>query len=262
LYYAFAQQINNKASPEYGAFNLVPPPGETPGESTQASATAFFLASAASGLLALDRSDWLMNATSGTEAADLLTQVKAYKIDLRKVLNYVKSQKENLLTADQYAPNRQLITALALHTAGKFMLDDDAQAMAQVFVIAASQQQHPVNYYFIENGGWDSSYNGVSCAIGYRLWLFKPTYEVELLQRIKLAVGWQFTRVSSVAPNAGEISLEGNTRVKISGTESFLGAPKQVDAVKSIEAFLWASVINPYPPYRVTADNIASFYFP
>ena len=75
-----------------------------------------------------------------------------------------------------------------------------------------------------KEGGYDSSYNGVAIAVGYRLLLFHPDNK-NLSKALEKAVYWLDSRVS----NSGEVCLEGNSRVFVGG-ESFLGKEKGVVA--------------------------------
>ncbi len=249
LEYSFQRQ-----KPE-GDFDLQVPSAlagqGSPNASDMASADAFFLSSCGSGLLTLRDSEWFQ---TDTDLAPLRDRIGRLNPHLRKALESLKSKRALLERGDARAPNRLLFDALAYRTLGKLLEDDDALNLAKSFQTAALRSQH-LEGYFIEGTGFDSSYNGVACAVGYRLLLCDPANE-PLQNALKHAIVWQKSKVL----DSGEISTEGNHRVRPGG-ESFLGTEKQVDVMHSVEAFILASIFDETETYLQTASKIISFYY-
>lgn len=107
-----------------------------------------------------------------------------------------------------------------------------------------------------KEGGYDSSYNGVAIAVGYRLLLFHPDNK-NLSKALEKAVYWLESRVS----NSGEVCLEGNSRVFVGG-ESFLGKEKGVDVSHVVEGFALASVVTENKRFLEISRKIINAYVP
>jgi hypothetical protein len=223
--YAFARQRAD------GGFEVVVPAAldgqRPPTDIDLASGSAFFLSSAATALLALDppgtRRDWLPPGTA--------RRVQALGPGLARSLAYLRRHQAALLRADARAPNRLLFTALAFEALARLLGDASAHADARIFLRDALALQH-ADGYFIEGGGFDSSYNGVACAVGFRLLALDPERQ-DLADALASAIAWQRTRI---APD-GEIITAGNQRVRAGG-ERFLGSEKAVDAGHTVEALM------------------------
>ncbi len=248
--YAFVHQQDS------GAFQLQIPKAlmsdKSPGKGDLASGIAFFLSSAGSGLLAVESSKWF--ATS-VETKGLRTRLAALDVRLRKSLNHLIGEQETLQRYDAKAPNRLLFDAVAFYSLGIYFDDKPAMELGNRFLAIALQQQHK-DGYFIERGGFDSSYNGVSVAIGYRLLLMQPE-NTGLKNSLERSISWQLTRVM----DKGEITTDGNTRVRPGG-ETFLGREKDVDVGHSVEAFALAFVVTGDRKFREAADRITQYYRP
>ena len=171
------------------------------------------------------------------------------------MLTYLLNHREYLEAADQLAPNRLLFNGLAFYTLGKILNHDQAVKVASSFINAAVQQVHQEGY-FIESGGFDSSYNGVATALGLRLLLMG--YDKDNLDTVsRKAILWQKSRISET----GEILTTGNSRVKPSGGgESFLGRTKDVDAGHTVEAFMLASQFFSDQESVELASNVLTHY--
>ena len=110
----------------------------------------------------------------------------------------------------------------------------------------------------MEGNGFDSSYQGVGLAMGFRLLsILKSDEPIRqmLYTNLACATRWEMTRIKPT----GEIATEGNSRV-YSGGETFLGKEKQV-AYTSVMIALW----NMYyysgkEEYNVFAEKVLSFY--
>ncbi|MEM7706896.1 MAG: hypothetical protein AAF358_15165 [Pseudomonadota bacterium] len=242
LRYSFNQQQPG------GDFRLQVPSrlsGQQPGAGDLASGTAFFLASAASGLRAYQRETGRL-APNEAAAAEISRR-------LRAGADYLVRNEETLLAYDALAPNRLLIDALAMISPGRVLADPGLDSTAERFLALALAQQH-CDGYFVEAGGFDSSYNGVALAVGYRLLLQNPELE-SLRTALRRAAQWQLARILPT----GEIATEGNTRV-YPGGEQFLGQEKGVDVSHVVEGILLAFAESGDVRFLRAAEQIVRFY--
>lgn len=157
-----------------GGFELQVPRGvSAAGPASQAdlaSGSAFFLSSAGAGLLALKGSAWFQ---SDPGSAACRRALSADEVPLRRALGRLKEEQRLLDAADANAPNRLLFDALAFISLGEALGDAGAVGIGRRYESSALALQAPEGY-FIEGGGFDSSYNGVALAVGYRLLLIHP----------------------------------------------------------------------------------------
>jgi len=223
-----------------GDFNLVIPKSlknqGTPSIADRASGVAFFVASLGLGIHALDTNSWF---TENSGCARERRKLATIKPRLQSTLTYLLKHQQYLKTADSHAPNRLLFDALAFETLGRILNNDVAREVATSFVAKATIQVHAKHGYFIEGGGFDSSYNAVATALALRLLLIG--YGGHDLHPICTnAIRWQSEQVLG----SGEVSTEGNTRVRPGKSgESFLGREKDVDVAHVVEAFTLASQV-------------------
>jgi len=194
------------------------------------SANAFFLSAFGTGFSFLLRSDWFME-NHFTAYAEKINTLKS-KIILAG--SYLYQHKDVLLEYDKNAPNRLLFDALAFHSLSDIVLQASWKQFSFELTQSVIQKQNETGFY-IENDGYDSSYNGVSLKLaGILLALLADREDIknELSKSAYCACAWQ---VSRVLPS-GEISAEGNERV-YPGGESFLGEEKQIAWVDTYLAF-------------------------
>lgn len=249
--YAFQHQLPN------GDFALAIPQAlenlGAPTEGDLASGTAFFLSALGSSLVALQQSGWFHD-----RVPDELTQRIAHlRPGFQQAVDHLKTKKDVLLAYDALAPNRLLFDAVAFYAMGSYLGDQDAQRIGLDFAERAVAQQHP-DGYFIEGGGFDSSYNGVALRLGFVQLALMPADDAlaqKLQQALARAVHWQTTRVLS----SGEISAEGNTRV-YPGGEDFLGEEKQMAWVETLISFYFASVLSEQSSFVELAERIETHY--
>lgn len=115
------------------------------------------------------------------------------------------------------------------------------------------------NGYFLEIGGWDSSYQGVSIHVGFNLYALLPETEIlrtALWDCLSCATDWQRSRVLV----SGEISTQENTRV-YPGGEQFLGNEKRVAWIDTMTGFFMMSYFTESNSYSTKANEIKNFYF-
>jgi len=134
------------------------------------------------------------------------------KIELS--LDWLEANKEALKLKAANAPNRLVFDALAFSLNGR-------KAVGEEFIQEALSKQHSQGY-FIEHGGFDSSYNAVSILKLELYQLYFPSSQIE--NAIKESMAWEKTRILP----SGEVNVEGNTRTG-SCQEQVLGECKQVD---------------------------------
>jgi len=94
--------------------------------------------------------------------------------------------------------------------------------------------------YFVEGGGWDSSYNGTSMLDEEELMTYSTNAAqvTQLTASLSSATTWEETRIAA----NGEVSVVGNTRT--GGQENDLnGAPKTVDYLEVGTSLLYAGAI-------------------
>lgn len=249
--YSLEQQLSS------GDFSLVIPESlELPGTlstANRASGVAFFASSLGLGVHALETNDWFMNSSDCIELRQQLAQIKPR---LMATLEYLIAHQKYLEAADKVAPNRLLFNALAFTTLGKILSHDEALKLGSSFVSKAVKQVHLEDGYFIEGGGFDSSYNAVATALAFRLLLIN--YRQHDLQQIcENAIGWQKGRILS----SGNVLTEGNARVRPGNSgESFLGREKDVDVGHVVEAFMLASMTFSDKESETLALKVIRFY--
>lgn len=223
-----------------------------PSQADQASGVAFFLSSLGSGIHALETNKWFNESVQCDEFRDRLAVIKE---KLPSTLSYIMKHCEQLKIIDRAAPNRLLFNGLALYSIGKILSNEKALEAASEFIALATSQVHEEGY-FIEGGGFDSSYNGVAAALAWRLLLMGYS-KAELGPICVKAINWQKGRIT----DEGKIRTDGNTRVNPGGDgESFLGRTKDVDVAHTIEALLLAAQYMDNAKYGNLASRVYDHY--
>ncbi|MEM8671556.1 MAG: hypothetical protein AAGG48_28810 [Planctomycetota bacterium] len=240
-----------------GDFKLVIPEAlENQGKPSVADLTsgiAFFVSSLGLGIHALETNDWFMGALECEGERRRLAKLKPR---LELTLAYLLKHQNYLKAADARAPNRLLFDALAFDMLGKILDKQSANDVAVTFVAKALEQVDAKDGYFIEGGGFDSSYNAVATALTLRLFMvgFRPK---ELRPICNNAIAWQSGRVLE----SGEVSTQGNARVRPGKSgESFLGKEKDVDIGHVVEAFVLADIALSDESFRKLAMKVIRFY--
>ncbi len=238
-----------------GDFQLVVPPAlvgtGTATEGDRVSGIAFFYSSLGAGLLALNENPGYQAQTAAKKRVELL--VPQYQLSL----NFLKSRQELLKSVDADAPNRLFFDALAFYAMGKYLNDQEALTIGIKFATLALTKKQPAGY-FLEGTGYDSSYQGVGLAIGFRLLsILKPDENIRqnLYDNLACATGWLTTRIKPT----GEISTEGNSRV-FTGGETFLGQEKQVAYSSTLIAFWNMYFYSGKEEFNALANKVLVFY--
>jgi hypothetical protein len=230
------------------SFYKPPEPGDL------ASGTAFFASSLGLSLLSLQESEWYHHSM---QTAALRKVIGELEPQIENTLNYLIESEGLLYQIDAKAPNRLLFNALAYYSLGKYLSRTDAISIAKGFVWEALAQTDPEQGYFIEGGGWDSSYNGVALKLATEIYLMAENSDIKdiLRDHIVNAMIWQISRIN----RNGEISTEGNTRV-FSGGESFLGVKKQIDYARTVKALFYFGILSGEQPIIDMANTVLNYY--
>ncbi len=187
--YSFKYQLPD------GDFQLVIPPDlintAVATEGDKVSGIAFFYSALGAGLLALQENSGYQSQTASKHRIEIL--ITQYQLSL----NYLKSKTTLLKQIDAEAPNRLFFEALAFYSMGKYLNDTDAMKIGIDFANLALAKKQPEGY-FLEGTGYDSSYQGVGMAIGFRLLSIlksdEPIRQV-LYDNLACATRWEMTRI-------------------------------------------------------------------
>ena len=248
--YSFQYQQTN------GDFQIIIPPNSnfpTPTEGDIASGNAFFLSSLGLSLLALEESTFYNSIIN----LNFKTRIENLRPQIQNSLNWLKTKQQILENYDLNAPNRLFFDAVAFYSLGKWLNDSNSKSIGINFAqIGISKKTN--NGYFIENNGWDISYQGVALAVGFKLLsILSPdeTIKQSLWECLSCGTNWQKSRILTT----GEISTQKNTRV-FSGGEQFLGVQKTVAWKSTIIAFLNMKYLSGNSEYETLSDRIITFY--
>lgn len=216
-----------------------------------ASGVAFFASSAGSALMAMNESTWFH------EQAEFKTRIENLRPSITRLLDFLKSSEDVLQHADKGAPNRLLFDAVAFYSLGTYLNDSDARNIGLKFAKAALASQHKQGYY-IEGGGWDSSYQAVSLENGFNLLMLLPRdepFRQTLYSSLICGARWEMSRVE----DSGKISTTGNTRV-YDGGEKFLGKEKAMAYKSAALSFLYAGIYSREAAFTKVADQVIKYY--
>ena len=248
--YSFQHQLSN------GDFQVIIPAGTNfpaPSEGDLASGNAFFMSSLGSALLALQESDFYNNPSN----SGYRNRIEILRPKIQSALNFLLTQNNLLQNYDASAPNRLLFDALAFYSIGKWLDDNNGKNVGLNFVKIALTKRTDKGY-FIEKGGWDSSYQGVGLSLGFKLLSIFDTGETlkqPLWDCLSCGTNWLKSRILV----SGEISTQGNTRV-YSGGEMFLGVSKTVAWKSTMIAFYNMKYLSGENNYGDIANKVLTFY--
>ena len=248
--YSFQYQLSN------GDFQVIIPAGTNyppPSEGDLASGNAFFMSSLGSALLALQESSFYNNPSNSSYK----NRIEILRPKIQSALNFLVTKNSLLQDYDASAPNRLLFDALAFYSIGKWLDDNNGKNVGLNFVKIALTKRTDKGY-FIEKGGWDSSYQGVGLSIGFKLLSIfdaNETLKQPLWDCLSCGTNWLKSRILA----SGEISTQGNTRV-YSGGEMFLGVSKTVAWKSTMIAFFNMKYLSGENNYGDLANKILTFY--
>ena len=169
---------------------------------------------------------------------------------LERGLLYLQSQQTALLATDAKNGNRLFFDAIALVLGGQLIGDTSLVATGEPFAIAGATLQN-VAGWISENGGWDSSYQGVSML--NLSWLISsiPT-AAPLLPVLGKAALWEATLISPT----GIVLTIGNTRTAGQETDPN-GEPKTVDLLRVALGMMTSGVVLDIPAYVALGNAVA-----
>ena len=246
LEYAFAHQ-----KPD-GSF-LDNSPKQSTG--SRASAVAFFYNDLGHSLLLLKDSNWFQRSK---ETANLRVRLNKLLAPADASLTWLMGQQKALRHYDRNTTNRQFFDVVACYFAGKALNRKDAIKMGEDLAQAALQQQTEQGF-FLEEGGYDSSYQAVSLRLALLLYTHLEPDAVSLQQDLWMAIEkgihWQLDHILPT----GEVSTAGNTRV-YSGGEKYYGREKKVDFKEVILALNFYSQLSGDRLAQIAADRVLTFY--
>jgi hypothetical protein len=149
LEYGFARQQSD------GSFQTTPL-SLTTGVSAQD--TAFFFYDVGHTLLLAKNSEWFQTAP---ETDSLRSRLQNLSNPISNSLNWLNQQSSILQSKDKSGTNRLFIDANAYYLVGKALGNESAIALGKNFARMSLQQQSSEGF-FLERGGYDSSYNAVA----------------------------------------------------------------------------------------------------
>lgn len=248
--YAFEYQTGD------GDFELIVPANltdEIANEADLASGVSFFLSSVGLALNNFEQSAWYNAAALDAYKS----RIDTLRPSIAAAAAWLATKKEILEMADDHAPNRLFFNALSFYSLGEWLDDPTLKTIGISFAKKAISKKHPEGY-FIEGGGWDSSYQGVAINVGFNLYSLLPDSEPikpNVWECLSCASDWQKSRILP----SGEISSEENTRV-YPGGESFLGNEKDIDWVDTMVGLFMMGYYSNEQSYLIKANEVKEYY--
>lgn len=145
--------------------------------------------------------------------ASVKTSYDAYAPKISASFAWLEANKSYVYDAGSDTPNRLLFAAVAFYLGGRYLSSETYKSTGEDLAVEAVGMQH-VDGYFLEKGGYDSSYQAVNLFNLCFLYLHSTDTSLRGLLKtyIESAVDWLITRISITGDNAGEVSTEGNSR--------------------------------------------------
>jgi hypothetical protein len=246
--YSFQYQLAN------GDFQIAVPMGSSsPTNVDIASTNAFFLSSLGVSLLALQESSFYNNLVN----VSFKNRIEILRPKIAESLNWLISNQNLLKDYDSNTPNRLFFDVVAFYSLGKWLNNGTGKSIGLDFAQLAISKKSSKGY-FLEDGGWDSSYQGVSLTNGFKLLSIldvNETIKQPLWDCLSCSTNWQVSRILST----GEIATKGNTRV-YPGGEQFLGVEKKIAWKSTAIALLIMKYLSGKPKYETIANKVRSYY--
>jgi hypothetical protein len=148
-------------------------------------------------------------------------RIAAVEPKMRRACAFIQSGYDGIIKKAGHTANRMFIAAKAFGLCG-IILKEDALKASSRKLVGVALARRDAEGVFIENGGRDSSYNGVSILMAEVLAIYMP--DPELDAAIVRAMAWQRTRIRPT----GEVEVSGNSRTGL-GQEKMMGHPKGVN---------------------------------
>jgi hypothetical protein len=246
--YSFQYQLAN------GDFQIVVPMGSpSPTNVDIASTNAFFLSSLGVSLLAFQESSFYNNPLN----VSFKNRIEILRPKIAESLDWLIGNQTLLKDYDSNTPNRLFFDAIAFYSLGKWLNNGTGKSIGLDFAQLAVTKKSSKGY-FLEDGGWDSSYQGVSLTNGFKLLSILDTNETikqPLWDCLSCGTNWQVSRILST----GEISTKGNTRV-YPGGEQFLGMEKKMAWKSTAIALLTMKYLSGKHEYETNFNKVKSYY--
>ncbi|MFH1313530.1 MAG: T9SS type A sorting domain-containing protein [Candidatus Eisenbacteria bacterium] len=153
-----------------------------------------------------------------------------------------------LAYGDSEAPNRLFFHACAFGFSGILLENQELMELGRQFAAQGVGTQR-ADGVFLELGGHDSSYQGVSL-LQFQQYAIHFPYPASDAA-IQLGAAWEVTRVKP----SGEIDVTGNTRTGY-GQEDFLDGIKEVSYIEVLLALLYCGQAQDYGPATDAAIRI------
>ena len=151
------------------------------------------------------------------------TAYDAYAPKIAACFAWLEANKAYVYAAGANTPNRLLFAAVAYYLGGVYLNSGTYKATGENLASTAVAMQH-VDGYFLEKGGYDSSYQAVN--LFNLCFLYLNSTDASLRSQLKTIIGtsadWLITRIGTTGENAGEVSTVGNTRTGPTAAEYIL----------------------------------------
>lgn len=222
---------------------------------SRASAVAFFYHDLGHSLLLLKDSDWFQ---TSEETASLRVRLNKLMNPASTSLTWLMGQQKPLRHYDRNTTNRQFFNVVACYLTGKALGRSDAVRLGERAAQAVLQKQAEAGF-FLEEGGYDSSYQAVSLRLALLLYTRLEPDAVSLRQNLWMAIDkgvrWQLNRILPT----GKVSTAGNKRVYPNG-ERYFGREKQVDYKEVTVALNYYSKLSGAHLAQSAANRVLNFY--
>ena len=159
-------------------------------------------------------------------------RLEILKPKLILAMTWLDRNKATLLQQDDQTPNRLLFDATAFYLSSQITNHEDHKKLGEMFIAEALRAQ-VAEGYFIEKGGWDSSYQAVSmlnlCELYYDC--NDESLKQVIIHSLGLAADWLISRIDE----NGVVSAVGNSRTGL-GQEVHSGKEKEINLAEVAES--------------------------
>ncbi len=246
--YAMSHQLSD------GSFEF-----DTPNASANArpsSATLFFYDFGHS-LLLLSKTPWF---TTSEACAPYRARIETLRTKLGPSLTWLMTQ-QDILASDHAASNRTLAHGLAFYFVGRALKRPDAVAVGRQIIVPALDAVRP-DGTFPEAGGFDSSYQATNLLECAWLYFYLDPSDDALGDRVWATLKNGYAREASSVLPTGEISTAGNSRVRATNGEVYMGHVKSANWKQVALALAYYAGMADDSGARNLAEGVLTFYFP
>jgi hypothetical protein len=173
---------------------------------------------------------------------------------LRRALQWLRDNTDELERQDRAATNRLFFDALAFDANGRLLQDEAFLAVGQNFITQGLANQRP-DGSFNEHNGVDTSYQAVSILNLAGLYVFSgASRSSPLFRALRTAMEWERAMIG----DNGEISVESNARTG-RGQEVFDGKPKEVNYPEVALALLYIGWLLQDPTLKQRGERVINW---